>query len=173
MKVILLLLAKCYRYGCKKCPISSLFRIVPQKRSSDYVLYKKHNHMKQFQLAGTRFNYRISQNKQQKTSLYPCLISMKLKAWTHEYLNIKCWKCHWDRFCSVWDMARESQKLGGAFIQAGAFIWQNTVSCIHLHVRGLTWGWKPQNNALCMYIIFPPNTYPPPWANSEAHLGAN
>ena len=58
---------------------------------------------------------------------YPYLISMNLIRETPAYRNIKCWKNDGDRLRSFWDMVGKL-KVGGAFIQARAFIIrQNTV----------------------------------------------
>ena len=65
--------------------------------------------------------------QKQKTDPYPCLIPMELTGSTPEYPEIKWKKLDWDRFRTSWDMARQSQKSESAFIQAGVFIWQNTV----------------------------------------------
>ena len=51
--------------------------------------------------------------------------SMKLTVWTLEYVNFKWCKYDTDWFGSFWDMASQSQKSGGTFIQAGVFIRQN------------------------------------------------
>ncbi len=52
---------------------------------------------------------------------------MRLTISPWRYLNNKCSKVDWGRFSSFWDIASQSQKSEGAFIQAGAFIWQNMV----------------------------------------------
>ena len=62
-----------------------------------------------------------------------CLIAMRFALWTPQYLNYKCWKYHSDWIISFWDIASQSQKSGGTFIQAGTFIRWNMV-CISMRI---------------------------------------
>ena len=77
---------------------------------------------------------------------------MKLAVWTLPYLNIKCWKCDQDRFSSFWDMARQSQKSGGAFIQTGVFIWRNMVYLAGTDYHRFNMAVKPIPQTTCDMI---------------------
>ena len=65
--------------------------------------------------------------QRQKTKPHSCLISIKFAVWNMQYPNFKCCEYDSDRLSSFWDIASQSEKSGGMFIQADAFIRQNTV----------------------------------------------